>query len=261
MLNFDKYGVLCHLRNDGSLECGDGLNWSCHYAYYSGNEIDLDFFESGFGGYVRHPIPSQTDNGFGAYYKSPYLGCISRDQLTGLLAYIIKFKPTGAAFRLFLHYIPRLFLFSYNTIDNGVDPKKAKFKLPDPTLFDIWSMILRTNKILSVLFWPILNILDIHLLINTIAFNSFISKDPISYGIKLISCHENTPTLISLLSIIIVNRSKLDLETSIYWSTWRKNGGMAFLFKNYLNNIKGFSYEVFIYTISFVCIYFFMRQW
>lgn len=63
-----------------------------HWLYLNGGSDEyfnvdkyIDTFNVHFGAWVRHPHPDMTNNGFGAHYKNPWNGCITRDQLTGIL--------------------------------------------------------------------------------------------------------------------------------------------------------------------------------
>ena len=92
----DKWGVIGQIQDDGSVEGGDALNWMGHWSYHEDipnwpSERIVDFFEvARGGGYVRHFDPAQTYYGFGSYYKNPYNGCISRDQMPGLIGMLVK---------------------------------------------------------------------------------------------------------------------------------------------------------------------------
>ena len=89
------------------------------------SEEYIGTFEAGWGAYVRHPEKDQTNNGFGAYYKNPWDGVVSRDQITGLLGCLIEHKERYAVFRIFIHSLAWLGLFTYNTRRNGRAPSKT----------------------------------------------------------------------------------------------------------------------------------------
>ena len=229
---FDSEGILGQVQSDGSIEGGDSANWMGHLVYLTNSKTDYTYlFEVGFGAYVRHPNPASTNHGFGAYYKDPWNGVISRDQLTGIIAALIAQKRYGAMLRLMGHHAARLFLFSYNTIHNGVAPATARWKMPDLTLFDIWALELRGFGYLSWLFWPILLVFDIHLLLNTLFKLGKKQDDPISFAMKLIICKEHVPTLTSLLAWIICDREKLYKDIADYWGGWRASPDMTILYK------------------------------
>lgn len=246
-MNRDKYRIIGQIQSDGSIEGGDSVNWMGHWLYLDDEvnaakeswNIDkyIKAFELGFGGYVRHFDPSQTDNGFGAYYKNPWRGVISRDQLIGILAALIKHRKLGPVLRLIFQHSLRLFLFSYNTIKNGEDPKMAKQKLPDPTLFDIWAMELRALgnavKGLKYILYPILAVLDLQMLLSTLFYNKKGYTD-ISYAISLITSVENNSTFISRLTYKLCNKNKLLAALKKYWCGWRDNCEMYSLYENKL---------------------------
>src|SRR5690606_39974850 len=119
-LHRDQYGIRGQIQPGGWVEGGDSACWMGAYIYLTGDKFPyVKTFEKGFGGYVRHTDPKNTYNGFGAYYKNPWNGCMSRDQLTGVLGALIRQKEHAAMLRLFLQHSLRLFLFDYKTIQNG----------------------------------------------------------------------------------------------------------------------------------------------
>jgi len=122
----DQYGVIGQIQTGGWVEGGDSACWNGHYSYFSGDTKTLPYvktFEVKPGAYVRHPKADVTYNGFGAYYRNPWMGCISRDQMTGVLLGIIAEKNRMAMLRLFLHWSLKGFLLTYKVLDNGKDPK------------------------------------------------------------------------------------------------------------------------------------------
>jgi len=244
MIHKDENGAIGQIQADGSLEMGDSANWTGHYVYLSNDETNfpfVEFFEVKPGGYVRHPDPKKTILGFGAYYRNPWDGCISRDQLTGILAALIAKKDKMAILRILAHHALRLFLFSYNTIENGKDPLKSKRKIPDLTLFDVWALELRALMkiigIFGIIFYPLLCILDLHLLASTLFFNSKYDHDPdaISFALKVIISNEIYKTPTSMLISKILNKQKLKGFIYAYWGGWRQNEGMI---KYYIDKIK-----------------------
>ena len=230
----DKFGALGQLQPDGDVEMGDSANWTGHYIYLTDDErINIDYFKVGYGAYVRHPLAEATNSGFGAYYKNPWDGCMSRDQITGVLAAIIKKKEYKLATEIVLHHALRLFLFSYNTRRNGVLPKIANWKMPDITIFDLWSMEIRAlHPIIGWALWPVLNVFDVWMVLQVIVFNYFTKeKDPISFAMKMIVMHENKPTLTGELAWLLLNKYKLNNFIRLYWSGWRSgNIGMKELY-------------------------------
>lgn len=211
-----------------------------HWIYLTGEKFPYKkTFEKGFGGYVRHPDPTQTYNGFGAYYKNPWNGCISRDQFTGVLLALIAQKEHMAMFRVVLQHSLRAFLFSYNTIKNGTDPKTAKWKLPDITFMDIWAMELRGFGKLSWIFWPVLCVLDLHLLAAAVYDKYFDNQEPdvINFVGKVLVSREYVPTPVSWLATKFLNKQNLIDRLKVYWCGWRDNCEFLAAFQNKLDKI------------------------
>lgn len=152
-MNKDKYNIIGQIQPDGSIEGGDSVNWMGHYLYLTKHKFPFrKTFEVGFGAYVRHPDPKQTNNGFGAYYKNPWDGVISRDQLIGIIMGLMSQKDRIGMVKLTLHHALRGFLFTYNTRKNGQNPTQTKWKIPDLTFMSIWALILRGFGPLSWVF-------------------------------------------------------------------------------------------------------------
>lgn len=239
----DKYGIIGQIQQDGSIEGGDSACWNGHWAYLGG---DYDFnyvktFEKGFGGFCRHPHPEQTYNGFGAYYKNPWNGCVSRDQFHGVLLGIIAEKNRLAMLRVILQHACRGFLFAYNTIPNGSDPATAKWKMFDITFMNIWAMELRGFGMFSWLFWPLLCVLDLHLLIDALYDRAINSQDPdvINFIGRILVSREHVPTPISWLVTKIVRKDNLISRLKGYWCGWRDNCEFVALFQKKLDKILG----------------------
>ena len=229
----DKYGSIGQISPDGTIDGGDSVNWEGHRSYLSNDRLygtmgilTYQEFFSEFG-YVRHPESAPT----ASYYKNPWNGNISRDQLTGILCYHIKYTNDLEALKIILHHGAWLWLFAYNTVRNG--DTTFKWKWPDVTLFDIWALELRMFGKLSWIFWPILNILDIHNLLNTISFNWIEpeDEDSISFAIKTIACREHIPTITSWITWKILKKDKLLRLVKSYWCNWRRNCGMYDLYE------------------------------
>lgn len=236
----DEYNIIGQIQPNGTVEGGDSTCWMGHWAYLTNDPFPyIKTFEVSFGCYVRHPYPEQTNNGFGAYYKNPWNGCISRDQLTGILLAIIRKQDKSAMLRVIAHHSLSLFLFSYNTIHNGVDPKKAKWKLPDLTLFDIWAMELRGFGKFSWIFWPILCLLDIHLLFSWIYDKYFDNQesDCINAIGKLLVSREFIPTPTSWLAAKFINKQNLTSRLKEYWCGWRDNPEFVLAFQQKIDEI------------------------
>lgn len=239
----DKWGVPGQIQSDGSIEGGDSVNWLGHLIFLGGGEDSnnwtaeryVDLFEAKFGGWVRHFDPAQTENEFGAFYGGPYDGVISRDQLTGILGALIAGKQRLAAVRLILNHALRLFLFSYNTIVNGDDPKTADRKWPDFTGPDIWAMMIRALGPAGVVLYPLLVVLDLHLLGNVLINKFYKNEDPISFAMKCMATFNYLPTPVGYLAKRLLNKEKLTKELFNYWEySFRDMKGIAPLYKKYL---------------------------
>lgn len=245
-MNFDSAGFIGQIQSDGSVEGGDSLCWNGHWLYLTKEaqiaipivRMPMHRYKVSFGAYVRHPIPEFTNNGFGAYYKSPWDGCISRDQFTGLLVGLIAENNKLAMLEVILHWSLRLFLFSYNTKTNGRDPDTTHYKMPDFTGPDIWATALRGFGIFSWFFWPLLCVLDLHTLINTIIHNHKKESDAINFTGKLLVAKDYCPTPTSLLAWWVCDKKELLKELEEYWCGWRDSQEFYLLYEN---KLKGWS--------------------
>ena len=241
-MNRDKYGILGQIQPDGSIEGGDALNWECHYRYFTSEEMPpliLTWFNISSGAYVRHPSPNHTTYGFGAHYRNPWNGCISRDQLTGIIGYLIKFKERRRLLQLILHHMAWGFLFAYNTIRNG--DKDHRWKWPDFTGPDIWAMELRgIARVVPgsiILLYPILCLLDIHLLLNTLYVNRKEDNDVLSFVMKLCVSLDYYPTPLSSLAGRLLKQYIMYRHLYHYWGLWRRQPEMASIHAQYLEKI------------------------
>lgn len=237
MITRDKYGILGQIQPDGSIEGGDGANWTGHYMYLTGGSFPYVKTFSKGNGFVRHPDPNCTINSFGCYYAGPYDGVMSRDQLTGVLGALIRQKEYMSLVRLGLNYSCWLFLFTYNTRTNGENPITTPWKWPDLTGPDFWATYLRGFGVFSYLFYPLLCIFDVHMLISTLLVNVSNEPDQISYSMKLMISKEYVPTPISWLSSKIVNRMSLLTLINIYWGGWRQQSDMVELLDKKLQEL------------------------
>ena len=240
----DSFGFLGQIQDDGSIEGGDSVNWTAHFYYITNKthprahgDNQLSPFEVGFGAYVRHPYPKQTIEGFGAYYKNPWDGVMSRDQLTGVLGFLVASKDRLAMLRLVMHHAAWLFLFSYNTRINGQDPSKAKWKWPDLTLMDVWAMEAR-----GVLGWwslPVTTLFDLHMLIAAIIqrLSPKADHDPISAAMKWSVAREFYQSPTSWLAWKLLNKTKLIEDIKAYWSGWRSLPEMGWLWQQKINTL------------------------
>lgn len=233
-ITVDKNGIIGQIEPGGTIDGGDSVNWRSHQIYLDGAEVGnfFKYFHDGHLGFVRHPDNKEQH----AYYKNPWQANITRDQSKGIMAAIIKDKNTWEAIKFIYAHMLRLFLVSHSTVDNN--DLSYKFKFPDPTFADVWAMEIRLIKPLAWLLWPLLNILDLWMLISTIYYNYVDSKDPISFAITSIVQREHTPTLTSLLSWKLLDKKKLEREIFVYWAGWRENEGMYYLYKKRIEALK-----------------------
>lgn len=236
-MNRDKYGFIGQIQDDGSVEGGDSLCWNGHWEFLNSDstrprkKIPMFRYRVGFGAYVRHPIARQTNNGFGFYYGHAWDGVISRDQFTGLLCGLIAQNERYFLLEVGLHWAKRGFLFAYNTRKNGADPYKTPWKLPDVTGPDLWATFLRGFGGWSWFFFPLLCILDFHLLVNSFIHNFKKESDVINYIGKLLVAIEHVPTPTSIIAWLIVDKEQLLSECFEYWTGWRKLDAFYFYTK------------------------------
>lgn len=234
----DKYGIIGQIQDNGSIEGGDSVNWMGHWIYVTDDKDKFPFvntFEVDNGAYVRHPYAEQTNNGFGAYYKNPYDGVMSRDQMTGTILGLIAKQNWRAGLRMLKHHAMRGFLFAYNTRPNGEDPEKVKWQLPDITGPDILAMIIRAIPLLALVLYPLLIILDLHVLIAAIVHRySKNDDDVISLVAKYMATvnHFKTPT--GVLVEKVANTDKMMKELNYYWSGWRDTPEIVPFYRNKL---------------------------
>ena len=251
IVNRDFHGALGQIQPGthpdfpkDSIEGGDAIGWSGAYYYITKkNPIKyfsfISFFEVLPGRYVRHPDPKLTYNGFGSSLAS-----LSRDQMCGAIAGIIASKEPWAMSRLIKQHAKRLFLFSWNTMHNGVDPKTAKWKLPDLTGPEILAQELRGIK--KGWYDILLPLLDLHMLANTWFFNRVPAEkenECISYLIKLFISVEHKPTLFSRLALRTLDKRLAREKLNSYWCGWREQPYMAALFYSKLVVLRNESLE------------------
>lgn len=242
----DEWGCLGQDQGNGWIESGDSASWTGQYIYFAKSDYPkITFFEKEPGGYVRHPKPESTYNGFGAYYVSPWRGCLSRDQYTGILLGLIMQNDRKAIKRLLKHRLKTGFLFTNNTLINGKKPSVInEKKIGDFTFMETWGLELRLSENPSLLNWLFCNVFDLWEVINTLNFN-YISKgnDHITFLGRLIAKVENNPTMFIFLAFKLLKKQRaVDIGFS-YWSTSspkeldRKQPGMAYLYKNKINEL------------------------
>lgn len=240
----DRYGIIGQVQPAGSpieVEGGDSVNWTGHYIYLTGKG-DLKQFRAHQGGkmvdgaYVRHPVHSSTFNEFGAYYQGTWDGVISRDQYTGILLGLLKLGCTKCAKKAVKHHAKRGFLFAYNTRINGQNPWQSKWKMPDFTGPDIWALEIRALRLPDAVALPLLTVLDLHVLVNSLTLRMSKKDDVISHVGKLVASLEYQPTVTSKLTWKLTNRLDLVDRLFTYWTGWRQQYGM---YKLYYKKLTG----------------------
>lgn len=238
---FDDWGVLGQIQDSGWIEGGDSLCWTGLYCYLTKHQIQMaGIFEVHWGAYVRHPDPKASKHGWASFYKSPWTGVISRDQLTGLIAGLIANKDTKAIIRLLMHQSLSLFLFTNNRLINGRDPNQGKFKaIGDFTGPDIWALYIRAlPRGVGAILWPLLIILDIHSLLNTFVINATPKNDDnINSLMKLFIAQDRLPTPTAFLARRLVNKELMIDKMKRYWTFWRKQPGMFDLYKERIERL------------------------
>lgn len=244
-MNEDSLGVVCQIRSYGVLECGDGTAWTGYRVYLDPEfakkyRYHFTFRSNKFpGAYVRHPFGSRTDNEFGAYYKNPWDGVISRDQMIGILLATIAQKKWWEGFLIFFHHAAWLWLFTYNTRDNGKDPKQTPWKLPDFTDPGIWALEVRAmGPLAAIPLWPLLNVFDLVTLVMGIIQNFRNTEHAISFTGRYLGTVYHYPTIASGLLYLIVDRSKLLERLKRYWTGFRSLPEMYELYESKLGAKK-----------------------
>lgn len=238
-INFDKYGAVTQRYPNGDTSGSDSTCWTGNYIYLTDYDFNyVEFFEHSWGGYVRHPDPELSHLAHAAYYKNPWDANISRDQLTGIVAALIKKRERMALLRVILHSAAWGFMFSYNNRNNFEDPKLSKWKWPDPTLFNMWAIYLRGFGIMSWLLFPIIMLFDLHLLIDTFATNKDDSDDILSYIQRLFISRDYVPTPISWLAVKFLDENKTRAKLESYWCGDRDNCGIGKLMITKMEMLK-----------------------
>lgn len=239
MINRDSYGAVGHLYPGIGIEGGDSASWTGHLVFFTDEDFDFDFFEVAWGGYVRHPIYHPVLNRGGSYYKDAWNANMSRDQLTGVIGARIRKKDYGALLRIIGHSALRGFIFAYNTVQNGLIPEEAPWKVPDLMLFDMWATILRGFGKASYLLHNLFVLLDLQMLLATIFFTNRSEKDDqINYAMKLLISREFVPTPTSWISQKILNRDRIISNINRYWGPWRRNEGMRIFYQKAIGELR-----------------------
>lgn len=235
----DQYGIIGQVQSDGSIEGGDSACWHGHLllmrdgtdgrgSAVTDSKSFEKFFSLGWGAYVRHPVPSSTNFGFGAYYKNPWAGCISRDQLTGILCGLFAGGNVAGVLRLMLHQMCSLMLFAYNTIDNGSRPEDRSWHVPDLLFIDTWVLMLRGLRWVTLPLYPLLCVLDLYLVIQVIWTEFEEDTDIINHTGRMIVAATWLPTPFVWLAWRLTTQKKWFDKLKAYWSGWRQQPEMCF---------------------------------
>lgn len=238
-LSTDKNGALMQVQNPGitpQLEGGDSLNWTGYYKYLGGEGApNMKYFAVNNYAYVRHPDPEQSYFGFASYYKNPWDGVISRDQMIGLICGLIADGNKKGVFKVWLHSLAWLGLFTYNTRINGRSSLKSPWKMPDFLGPSMWQMFIRGSMGKSaVVLYPLLAIFDLMLVAEIIFTNKTESNLVISPLGRLMVANDIAPTFIGKLAFKILDKEVADDKLKQYWCGWRKNCKMYHLWSKKL---------------------------
>jgi len=138
----------CIIQSDGSIDCGDAVNYEGHYNYLNPTNPLVKSFSKFYevketGGYVRHPDPTMTNYGFGAVYIDYKRGCITRDQMVGIIMGLFAQGDEVASLRFALHHKRRHFLRTYSMVKRGEDIRDNVTRQADLTGPEIWQMEIR----------------------------------------------------------------------------------------------------------------------
>lgn len=235
----DQYGAVGQPYK-GGFEGGDSASWSGIYYYLTKRTtfIYSRFFQVKPGAYVRHPIKNGTYNMYGSYYKNPWDGNMSRDQLTGVMAGLINDNILVEKLKFSFHSLLRLFIFAYNNRENGVDPEKGSWRFPDLLGPASIATHIRMYKYLAIILNPILHILDIHLVLSTLIINKTEKDDCNNYFLRLQIARDISPTLTSRYAVSILDKKHLVGRLFHYWCFWRKQPGMYRLLQDKIKVLK-----------------------
>lgn len=229
---FDDRGILGQHEGNGVYGGGDALNFTGMLVLVGGSSIKIyNTFRKGFGALSRHPT-----EGYSSYYKHPWDGRISRDQLTGALAGMIAQRDRVGVLKVFIHHAAWLWLFAYNTRKNG---DLSKWKWPDITGPDIWAMYIRglLGKAAYLLF-PILCAFDLMLIANAYTVLKNNDGHVTSHLAKLITALETAPTPIARLAFKMTSKDWLLASLTTYWCGFRDKCFMVELYKRKLDELK-----------------------
>lgn len=226
-MHYDQDYILCQLQHGFGLEGGDSVNWMGHLLYVFPGWMGWDpnkyikTFESKPGLWCRHPNTNRSTGGWASFAGGTWDGVMSRDQMKGILCYLVKNKMLLAIKRLLNEHKKRFLLFANNSIKNGQDPKTAKRKVPDLTVGDIWGLFIRGIYSRGFFSWVALCLCDIHLVASAIESRFSNDNDIISFIICATLAHDIRPTFVSKFAIMICNYGDINDKAYRYWSGWR----------------------------------------
>lgn len=227
---------------EGGVEGGDSACWNGHYKYFRKDQASIEYvktFEVGFGAYVRHPYPHPTYNRFGWYYKNPWDGNITVDQLTGICGGVIAEGDWKAMLRIIIHSMAWLCLFDYSNRQNGKDPlTEAKWRMGGFMSPKIWQMMLRGFGKWSYIFYPLLCVFDLHLIFDTIWDNFSEKDDRINDVLRLSVARDICPTPVGWLAVKLLDRAHTKERIAHYWLKWRDNPGMYDIHSKAIDDLK-----------------------
>lgn len=237
-MHIDDLGIICQPQRDGTLEGGDSVNWMGHALFVGalrGWSIEryCSTFEVRPGVWVRHPIPSRSMWGWASYEDGVWNGCVSRDQMTGILCCLLKFDHRDALKSLFVEHCKRFLLFATNTIKNGQDPKTITRKCPDLTGPDVWALYVRGLMRPSLIKELLLCVLDLHLLAAAIMFRRSPRTDVLSFVIKLAAADLVDSSPVSRYALSITSRESVIDSLREYWCGWRDQPEMFYYWEAY----------------------------
>lgn len=228
----------CQIQDDGSIDCGDCVNWLGNYIYLTGKKLGyIGFFEVSPGAYVRHPHRHKTNYGFGSYYNGIWDGCITRDQLTGIIAALIALENEKAIARLIYNHRQRGYLFSYSRVKRGEDIRDNVRRFPDVTGPETWQMLIRASKKTGFMARLGLYICDIWMLLATIFDKYSDNEDNITFLVQAMVSYEHGSTYISRFSKRIVSLAQQKDKLERYWCQWRNKPWMVELYIKKLKSL------------------------
>lgn len=249
----DQYGMVGQ-PYDGGVEGGDALTWNGKYKYYSGRDdsVPMDLFEVNWGAYVRHPYPHPEYNRFGWYYKNPWDGNITEDQITGAILGRIHEKDWKALWRIFFHSLAWLGLGVYNNRKNGVTPSEAKWSLPGvfspKTTQMLWRGIVAFTpglKYLAPIFYIFFFLADIVLLFDVWVDNENPKDDRINDVDRLSIARSLFPTIAGRWAVDNLDKEHMKSRIRLYWggplvptNNWRNNPGMYYMMAKAIEELK-----------------------